>query len=46
MDQLKNGSQIRTSMGILKVRGVADLLNPTTLVSPHMGTCTVVAASC
>lgn len=44
--QLKNGSRIRTSVGTLRIRGVADLLDPSTLVSPYDGTCPMAAVCC
>ncbi|XP_075900072.1 stabilin-2 isoform X3 [Nelusetta ayraudi] len=34
--QLKNGSWIRTSVGTLRIRGVADLLDPSTLSSCYI----------
>lgn len=34
MGGLKNGSRIRTSAGTLRVRGLPDLHDPSTLVSP------------
>lgn len=34
LSQLKNGSRIKTRVGTLTVLGVADLLNPSSQVSP------------
>ncbi|KAM9334912.1 stabilin-2 [Symphorus nematophorus] len=36
LDQLKNGSRIRTRVGSLSVLGVADLLNPTAMSSRYI----------